>query len=108
MIPIAMTIPQASTPSLVIPTFVLGHVHIFSFYFKELAIFIVMAGLDPAIHAVVQGDFEAEQGSSGGAWMPGSSPGMTWVIYQLIEIKRQIKICTSPRTFVGMTAEDGS
>ena len=36
-----------------------------------------MAGLDPAIHAVRRGDFMATEGSGGGAWMPGSSPGMT-------------------------------
>jgi hypothetical protein len=63
--------------AIVIPTFVLGHVHIFPFYFKELVLSIVMTGLDPAIHAVRQGDFVAEDGSSGGAWMPGLSPGLT-------------------------------
>jgi hypothetical protein len=33
---------------------------------------IVMAGLDPAIHAIA-----AAAGPRSGAWMPGSSPGMT-------------------------------
>ncbi|MDB5358704.1 MAG: hypothetical protein JWO51_1, partial [Rhodospirillales bacterium] len=42
-----------------------------------LVFYIVMAGLDPAIHVVGQADFTAKQGSGGGAWMPGSSPGMT-------------------------------
>jgi hypothetical protein len=59
------------------PAGALGDVHIFLFYFKWLVFHIVMAGLDPAIHGVGQADFTAEQGSGGGAWMPGSSPGMT-------------------------------
>jgi len=49
----------------VIPAQALGYIHIFLFYFRLLAFFIVMAGLDPAIqaqasacaHVVGQDDF---------------------------------------------------
>ena len=42
-----------------------------------VSLLIVMVGLDPTIHVVRSGDFMAKQRSGGGAWMPGSSPGMT-------------------------------
>jgi hypothetical protein len=64
-------------PLFVSPADALGHLHIFRFYFRQLVSSIVMAGLDPAIHVVTQSNPKARSGSGGGAWMPGSSPGMT-------------------------------
>jgi hypothetical protein len=37
----------------------------------------VMAGLDPAIHAIGPRAFGSKSGSSGSAWMAGSRPAMT-------------------------------